>query len=178
MDIDGVIADNILDPLRLFNKKFGFDLSKNDIISFEFEYEEKNFGKFYEKYLKKTRHALDIKLIKGAKKGIKKLSEEYIINITTARAPKNYEVTRKWLRKNKIQFNNLIFADDKSSISGDILIDDYDKNIVDFLKKEPKRFGILFSQPWSLNNNGLKKYCDLDQACAAKNWDEILSLLM
>jgi hypothetical protein len=41
-----------------------------------------------------------------------------------------------------------------------VLIDDLDLNIVEFVKSDPERQGILFLHPWSLNDTDIRDYSD------------------
>jgi hypothetical protein len=53
-----------------------------------------------------------------------------------------------------------------------VLIDDIDFNIVEFVKSDPNRRGILFWHPWSLNDTGIHKYEDQVRFC--RDWQSVV----
>ncbi len=60
----------------------------------------------------------------------------------------------------------------KHSIPSDILIDDLDLNIVEFVKSNPHRHGVLFLHPWSINGTEIEKY--LEQVHFWAEWESVV----
>jgi hypothetical protein len=46
-----------------------------------------------------------------------------------------------------------------------VLIDDLDINVVEFVKSDPSRRGILFVHPWSINGTDIEDYSDQVHYC-------------
>jgi 5'(3')-deoxyribonucleotidase len=93
----------------------------------------------------------------------------------TARRPNAEEATRQWLKMHFPSLTEYYRASTgtKHSIPADILIDDLDLNIVEFVKSNPDRYGILFTHySWSLNDTEIKDYSDQIYYC--NGWDGVV----
>jgi hypothetical protein len=53
-----------------------------------------------------------------------------------------------------------------------VLIDDLDMNIVEFVKSDPNRHGILFQHPWSLNGMDIESYSNQVSYCP--DWQSVV----
>ena len=60
----------------------------------------------------------------------------------------------------------------KHTIPSDVLIDDLDINIVEFVKSDPNRRGILFVHPWSINGTDIEDYSDQVHYCP--KWESVV----
>lgn len=89
----------------------------------------------------------------------------YDIYIITATYPQNAKVKIDWLIKNypAIDIKNIIITHNKQMIDVDLLVDDYEKNLIGGNYSK-----ILLDYPWNRNIND-KEYGIL----RVRNWNEI-----
>jgi 5'(3')-deoxyribonucleotidase len=100
-------------------------------------------------------------LIPDALDTIRELSKYCEITIATHRPRKSDNPTKKWLRKNNIPFDNYINTSKtgKGLVKGNIIIDDYPNNAINFVKQTQKgRTAYLFTQPWNKDDQSIKSY--------------------
>ncbi len=90
-------------------------------------------------------------IIKGTVIGVRKLHEMgYSLSVVTHRPRSTTKDTIAWLDYINLPFDEVHILSDgepKSSVSGDILIDDKPENMTDW--HDHGRRGVLFSQPWN-----------------------------
>lgn len=168
IDIDGVLTD-IYRAMIDDSSKFCYENN----IDFEFSTEEyddyKLLGiskedtiKFWNAYL--VQYVINCPVRKYAQEVISRLKENNEIYIITARDEygmpedaygKMQELTKEWLNKNNIQYDRLIFTQEKLKTCKenkiDIMIDDSPKNIWE-VSKEIKTF--CYDNPYNKEVNG------------------------
>ncbi len=85
-----------------------------------------------------------VPLIEGSQQAVKQLAEHDLL-VVTARRPNSEEATRRWLCRHFPCLKQYHHArtGTKHNIPSDVLIDDLDMNIVEFVKSDPDRRGIL-----------------------------------
>jgi 5'(3')-deoxyribonucleotidase len=95
----------------------------------------------------------------------------------TARQPEAETATKQWLSAHFPSLTDYYYAKTgaKHTIPSDVLIDDFDLNIVEFVKSGPNRRGILFMQPWSINDTGIEKYSDQVYFC--REWQSVVKAI-
>lgn len=79
---------------------------------------------------------------------VQDLSRKYNIHIVTNQFLGNENYTLKWLNKYNIKYDAITFTADKSLVTGDVMVDDYWKNLESFNGRR-----ILFHQPYNKNYN-------------------------
>ena len=97
--------------------------------------------------------------------------------MVTARRPNAEEATRRWLRRHFPCLTQYYHArtGTKHNIPSDVLIDDLDMNIVEFVRSDPDRRGILFLHPWSLNDTDIENYSDQVYYCP--QWQSVVKAI-
>lgn len=153
-DLDSVLADVMITWIREFNKKYNLNITKRDITVWDIhtilpitEIESHNLFSYvwkhkWEKIPPTTENIPDI---------LSDLKVENRISIITRREKDTIPYVYEWLKRNGIEYDDLLFIFDdfqKSMYPFQIIIDDNPSNLIDV--KFPK-VAILYNQPW--NNN-------------------------
>lgn len=159
VDVDGVVADLISVWLSRYNKDYNDNLKSFDITDWGVdafvkpEAKQKIFS-----YIEDSSIYDDVHPIQFSYEGIETLRNYgfRVVFITTP-SPNTYGRKLEWLihyafLDNKFS-KDYIETRDKSLVYGDIMIDDYYKNLEGFSGKK-----LLFNQPWNYNNQQLKHY--------------------
>ncbi|QUH21784.1 5' nucleotidase, NT5C type [Alkaliphilus sp. B6464] len=91
------------------------------------------------------------------------LCGKYDIRIVTASMPNAYKEKLKWIRKHMPFFNekHFVSCNDKSSVWGDILIDDAEHNLIDFAEIGE---GIIYDMPHNQGVSGCFRVFNLKDA--------------
>ena len=143
-DIDSVLADIMVPWLEQYNRDYDDDLTKDKILSWDIhQFVKPECGRNIYKYL--TPGMYDVTpVIPGAVSSVE-LARRYgrVIFATSAHFVPGRKLT--WLNDNGFFVRDKDYVEclDKGLIRADILIDDYELNLVEFPK------GILFDQPWN-----------------------------
>jgi len=166
VDIDGVLADQIGAVLNIIEKEYGLKYRKSDVNCAHWAFSGRDLWSEIARLLAEPEYTLSIPLIEGSQEGIEQLSDHNIC-VVTARRPNAEYATRQWLN---IHFPSLkeyyqARTGTKHNIPSDVLIDDLDMNIVEFVKSDPNRHGILFMHPWSMNGLNIENYSDQVHYC-------------
>jgi len=163
VDIDGVLADQVAAVLKEIEKDYGRSYSKSDINRAHWSFDGIEIWTEISRLLSDPEYVLRVPVIDGARKAVRQLSRrEHELLVVTARRPHTEEATRRWLREHfpcLTQYHHARTGT-KHNIPCDVLIDDLDLNIVEFVKSDPERQGILFLHPWSLNDTDIRDYSD------------------
>ncbi len=115
IDIDDVIAKTSASVLDLAKELFNKDLKHEDLVSFDLEKTLNLSSSEMDVFFKELHNEdllINTPLISDAKISLEKIKEMgYIIYLITGRLPSTYGVTKKWLKKNEINYDYLYFAD-------------------------------------------------------------------
>lgn len=146
IDVDDTVSELVTNWLRIYNKDFNDNLTKEDITDWNISQFVKPEAKnIIYSYVHKPRVFRTAKPIKNALEIINKLREkaQRIIYVTAndgagAKVP--------WLLKYGFMHTSedFVVAYDKSLIRADILIDDKPENVMSF-----QGWGVLMTQPWN-----------------------------
>jgi 5'(3')-deoxyribonucleotidase len=166
VDIDGVLADQVGAVLRIIEKEYGLKYLKSDVNRAHWTFSGKEIWSEISRLLADPEYTLSIPLIEGSQEGIEKLVDHDVC-VVTARRPNAEEATKQWLSTHFPCLTEYYRASTgtKHNIPSDVLIDDLDMNIVEFVKSDPNRHGILFVHPWSINSTGIENYSDQVHYC-------------
>ena len=168
IDIDGVVANLHVEWLKRYNIEFDDDLKQEEITAWQMtDFVKEECGNTIYKYLRQDDlyinvpeidHAFwGVNVIRGMGFKVKFVSAGYVGG------------KMKWMFDHHFitDADDYIIAEDKESVEGDCLIDDYyEKNIVNFIGTG--RPAILFSQPWNYV---------FDYVPRANNWSEVIKRL-
>lgn len=157
IDVDGVLRDNLQIMIDLYNKNFNDKMTVDDIKDFRTEITfpiiETTTGKtasewFFQDHSNEI--FLQAKCFNNVVEDIKKLREyANVIIITYQKSLLNKTQTLKWLNKNGIEYDGIVFAKDKTKFLCDILIDDNDWNFIG----SNAVTGILITAPYNKNKS-------------------------
>lgn len=179
VDIDGVIADQVTNLLPLINRQFNLSLEYNDITEWRKKIGNTDIAELIISIQRDSSFIIDLPIIKDSSKILNILKSEYEINLLTAREVITKNSTINWLNKMKIPYDNIynLKEGDKSLIDVRILIDDYQNNIINYLKSKPKSIGILFRQPWNNDLSEIDVFMSKQRCFVANNWQDIPLIL-
>lgn len=159
VDIDGVLADQIAAVLKEIEMEYGLSYSKSDVDRAHWTFQGRGVWEEIGRLLGDPDYVMQVPLIDGSQKAIKQLAHHDVF-VVTARKPHTEKATRRWLNAHFPSLKGYYWArtGTKHNIPSDVLIDDLDINIVEFVKSDPNRHGILFQHPWSLNDMDIEDY--------------------
>jgi 5'(3')-deoxyribonucleotidase len=180
VDIDGVLADQVSAVLKEIEKDYGLKYCKSDVDRAHWTFAGREIWSEIARLLADPEYVMRVPLIEGSQKAIKQLCRHDVI-VVTARRPNAEEATKRWLCWHFPSLTQYYHArtGTKHNIPSDVLIDDLDMNIVEFVRSDPDRRGILFLHPWSLNGTDIEDYSDQVYYCpqwqsAVKAIDDIM----
>lgn len=175
IDIDGVLADQVAAVLLEIEKDYGQRYLKSDINRAHWSFQGIEIWTEISRLLSDPDYVIRVPVIEGSQKAIKQLSGiDHDLLVVTARRPHTEEATRRWLKAHFPCLDQYHHArtGTKHSIPSDVLIDDLDLNIVEFVKSDPDRRGILFLHPWSLNDTDIEEHSD--QVFFCPEWQSVV----
>jgi 5'(3')-deoxyribonucleotidase len=166
VDIDGVLADQVGAILKVIEKEYGLKYLKSDVNCAHWTFSGREIWSEIARLLANPEYTLSVPLIDGSQKGIEQLNDHDIF-VVTARRPNAENATKQWLSTHFPCLTEYYRASTgtKHVIPSDVLIDDLDMNIVEFVKSDPSRRGILFVHPWSINGTDIENYSDQVRFC-------------
>ena len=147
-DVDSVLAEIMVPWLKGYNRDYGDNLTVDQITGWEMtRYVKPECGSKIYGYLTPELYD-DTPVIPGAVSAVE-MARRYgrVIFVTSAQ----HTPGRKffWLNQHGFYVNIKDYVEcmDKGLIRADVLVDDYEVNLVEFPK------GILFDQPWNRHSN-------------------------
>ncbi len=169
IDMDDVMADASKGILDMYNSHYQTNFQKSDFQKNTLWQDEVGI-----KYLK-VRNGLfqpgffrNLHVLPDSQEVIEKLQEKYEVFIVSAAMefPNSLKEKHEWLEEHFpfIHWKNLVLCGDKSIVSGDIMIDDHEKNLISF-KGECLLYDAIHNQPI----NDYKR---------VNNWKEIGEMLL
>ncbi|MDD1742782.1 MAG: hypothetical protein LUQ47_05550 [Methanotrichaceae archaeon] len=166
VDIDGVLADQVGAVLRVIEKEYGLKYRKSDVNRAHWTFSGREIWSEIARLLAEPEYTLDVPLIEGSQKGIEQLVDHDVC-VVTARRQNAEDATKQWLNTHFPCLTEYYHArtGTKQTIPSDVLIDDLDINILEFVKSDPNRRGILFVHPWSKNDTDIENYSDQVHYC-------------
>ena len=155
IDIDGVIRDFVTKLTEVyFRENPGHKQIRNDAYDLAYWFP---IGKEIYKFGYET-HAEEIyteaSSYPGAKEFLKKLNKDYKLIFVTHQPNKSLEsLTIKWINKNELPYQDIIFIKDKSIFKGGYLLDDCTQNL-QRISEVGNSKPICFNQTWNQDWNG------------------------
>ncbi len=176
LDVDGVLADQVAAVLKRIERDYGLRYTKNDVNRAHWSFEGKDVWEEISNLLKDPEYVMAVPVISGSQAAIQQLTNQDLC-VVTARRPETEAATKQWLRMHFPGLTEYYHArtGTKHSIPSNVLIDDFDLNIVEFVKSDRDKIGILFKHPWSLNNAEIEKY--EDQVYFCDGWQSIIRVI-
>jgi len=165
VDMDGVLADVYAHLTHLEYKESGIKLNKEDLYG---KLEDMAFPSF-EKLVNSKGFFRTAPLISDSVEGLRYLNDKYDVLIVSSATefPGCMNDKQAWLNEHFpfITWKQMIFCGSKSSIKGDIMIDDHLKNLRGFDGKK-----VLFTQPHNV-------YVHDNDYHRVSNWKDIMNIL-
>lgn len=165
VDMDGVLADTYSQFLRMELDETGRHIPAEELLG---KLEEEAFPNF-EKHVHSKGFFRTAPQIEGSVDGLKYLNDKYKLLIVSSATEFPQSLTEKveWLKEYYpfISWQQIILCGDKSSVKGDLMIDDHIKNL-DYFEGDK----ILFSQPHNI-------YIKNDNYKRVNGWTEVMDIL-
>jgi len=173
LDIDGVLADQVGAVLKRIEMDYGQVYRKSDVNRAHWAFQGRDIWMEISRLLSDVEYVLAVPVIEGSKAAVQQLAGHELC-VVTARRPEVESATRQWLDRHFPCLREYYYAKvgNKQAIPSKALIDDFDLNIVEFVKSHPDRRGILFEQPWSRNGTQIEQYADQVHCCS--QWQDVL----
>jgi 5'-nucleotidase len=150
-DVDGVVADILTEWLDRYNKEWNDVLTPNNITEWGIDkFVKPGCGKHIFKYLDDPSLYDNVFPYLGALECVNKLKEQgYRIVWATSSPALSYGRKFFWLKEHGFISDQKDYFEtqDKSLIRADVLVDDYQNNLSDFIGRR-----ILLSRPWNTNS--------------------------
>ena len=177
VDCDGVVADFLSATIDHIKNKHGIVINYNDVTDWNVFDSLKISGLRHslKHAVENDNFCMNIKPYEDMVSYVKSISAHHNVYIVTAPFfAKNWMDQRvEWIKKHlNIDMNKIIFAEHKSIIQGDIIIDDKLDNVLDWKTFNKNGDAILWSQPYNINSqlrHGIKLLNNISQI------DEILN---
>lgn len=177
VDVDGVLANHVDHVLPVLAREFAIRFTSKQIRTWDFPIGNTTFGEVLRNKQRTPQFILSTPLVDGAREAMQTLSERYHIAVVTARPPESDKYTQEWLETNDIPYDT--FANLRegtkhlTSVPCNLLIDDYDVNIAEFLGNT-QGSAILFSQPWNSDHFTLEPFLAARRLTLASTWHEVV----
>ena len=146
VDMDGVLADVYVPLIEKEYKARGIEITQDELNGKEERLVFPNLSKI----ASSNEFFLNAPLIEDAIEGLRYLNEKYDLLIVSSATEFSGCINDKqrWLEKHFpfISWRQMIFCGRKSSICGDIMLDDHPKNLDNFKGKK-----YIFTQPHNFN---------------------------
>jgi 5'-nucleotidase len=171
IDIDGVLGELHTPWLAMYNNEFKDNLKVEDITTWNLDgFVKPACGRKIYEYLDLPLYKQVIP-IAGAVDGVNALRKRghQVKFVTHSWGIDRFDWLVKWgfLLEPWKRSKDLFFCMDKASIIGDVLIDDYEKNLT------PRKLSILFDQPW----NRLSWNPEAGNMVRAVSWTAIVKIV-
>lgn len=164
--MDGVLADVYAHFICLERELYGLNINLADLNGIP----ESEATPHYHRLVHSEGFFRNVPPIGGSVEAVRMLNEQHRVFIVSAATefPRSLSEKHHWLNEHFpfISWQQMIFCGDKSVVKGDVMIDDYFKNL-DFFAGRQK---ILFTQPHNAQ-------MDNKDCIRVNGWDEILKLL-
>ena len=180
IDVDGVLAEQVVPVLQRIKEKYGISLSKEQIAEWEFPIGHTDIKTEIELAEKEEDFVRSMLPLEGCSEVISELARSFQVMIATNRDPMTDSWTKEWLNINGIKYHRFVntHAVGKSLLGVQILVDDYEGNIREFITSgSDSRKAILFSQPWNVNHPSLMPFIAAKQVYIATGWSEVIDLI-
>jgi uncharacterized HAD superfamily protein len=152
IDIDNVLSDSDYVIRKLIEQEFGIKSKRKQITRWNYheslpitlDQEKKVFELFHNRY------CLLAPTIPYAAKSLRIISETYSIWLITCRPIETISLTKQWLSKHKIVYDNLVYSCNKSDYfeKFEFMIEDNGEIAIAFADNGVPV--ILFNNPWNI----------------------------
>jgi 5'(3')-deoxyribonucleotidase len=150
IDLDGVLGDQIADVLPRIKQRLGIELAPDEITEFRLPLGTTNLSEEIVEAQHDANYLLTMPAHPGGVELVNALRTRHRVLLITARPAALRSVTAQWLQIQGLVFDGVVNAleEQKSVYGADVLIDDYTRNIREFLEKS-SGLGVLVDRPWN-----------------------------
>ena len=163
VDCDGVLADFVDGYLNLLNLGRDGDsiLTHADVTSWDLRSLDADADAAWHAINTSTSFCFDLCALEGAYDGLDSLRALGDVACATAPVLAGTWMHQRadWLLARGFEKRDIVFAEDKSWLMGDVLIDDRVENCLEWQARNPHGLAILFDQPWNRDNDTLVRAC-------------------
>lgn len=177
VDVDGVLAEQVIPVLQRIKEKYGINLSKEQITEWEFPIGNTDIKTEIELAEREEDFVKSMLPLVGCSEALSELARTFQVVVATSRDPMTDSWTKEWLNANGITYHRFIntHSEGKSLPGVQILIDDYEKNIKEFVTSgSDSRQAVLFSQPWNVEHNPLLSFIESKQVYVVTCWSSVV----
>jgi uncharacterized HAD superfamily protein len=159
IDVDGVLANQIVGAVPKIKRRLGINLDYEDITEWDLPVGKSSIDQEIALAMEDQQYVLSMPSYPDVSKSVSDLYKDHSIVIITARPTEVEEWTKFWLFRKGIPFDSIKSVKEmkKSQLATDILIDDYIGNIREYLEGT-NGFAILLDQPWNRNRAELSRF--------------------
>ncbi len=189
IDIDGTLADQVPHVLARASKEKGIAMTKSEITSWDTPVGGEPFDQLIHRYLLDSKFVLSMPSFPGAAEATNRIRQRFDLVIGSSRPVSTETATLSWLFTVlgwSPRYQNTE-STGKAVLDADVLIDDSDKNLLDFVMHLPEgartpcqvlgRSAILMKQPWNGKDERLLRLVQSGRVRIANGWPEVLQLL-
>jgi uncharacterized HAD superfamily protein len=154
VDLDGVLANQVVGVLPRIEASFGVVLTYEDVIDWRLPISGAGASTDIAAEIVTAQadrnYVLTMPVHHGARQMLNELRRDFRIVVLTARSGDALEWSVEWLRLNELPFDDLAGSEEaKKSLHGvDALVDDYLGNVEEFLTNTSGP-AVLVDQPWN-----------------------------
>jgi 5'(3')-deoxyribonucleotidase len=159
IDVDGVLANQIIGAIPKIKRRLGITLSYESVTEWNLPVGKTSIDQEISLAMEDQEYVLSMPSHPFASRVVNELYKNHSIVIITARPSQAEEWTKLWLLRAGISFDSIKSVKEmkKSQLATDILIDDYIGNIREYLDGTIG-FAILLDQPWNRNRSDLSHF--------------------
>jgi uncharacterized HAD superfamily protein len=157
VDLDGVLANQIVAILPRIKTRYGLSLTYDEITEFRLPLGASDLAQeIKDAQETDSSYLLDMPVHDGAGALVDVLRSRYRVVLITARPASALQLTNRWLKANRLTFDDVITAEEglKSAHGADVLVDDYAGNVAEFVQRTGG-LAILLDQPWNRDDRSL-----------------------
>lgn len=157
VDIDGVLADQVTGVLDRVREKHGVSVTYAEVVHWDVPLGPTSFVPEIAEAMLDSAYVLGMNVHPGAKAMLHALRATFQVHLLTVRPPEAMEATVQWLAASGLEYDELAPAQEalKSAHSTAALVDDYPKNLEEFLQNTDG-IGVLVNQPWNQGTSLIK----------------------
>jgi 5'(3')-deoxyribonucleotidase len=161
VDIDGVLGNQVHGVLQRVKERLGVDVDYEHVVHWDVALGDTSFVPEIADAMKDPRYILEMPVHDGAREMLEALREHHFVRLITVRPAETMRLTEEWLAKNALTYDELVPAGEalKSRHGADALIDDYPRNLAEFLE-QTGGVGVLVDQPWNQAVSELTAWLD------------------
>ncbi len=180
VDVDGVLAEQVVPVLQKIKEKYGIRLSKEQITEWDYRIGDTDIKTEIELAEMEESFVKSMLPIEGCHQALERLASIFQVVVATSRHPVTDAWTKEWLETTGIKYDRFVntHKEGKGLLGVQVLVDDYIGNIEEFATSgSDSRHAILFSQPWNKDYHSLKPFVSAKRVYIAADWKEAIRLI-